>query len=185
MANPSILSSVPRAGLRVVIILFCLFHMTAVAAYSINEEWKIAPLTFTRKQTLPWVRSYMLITSQWQQWNLFSPDPLRRVSRYRVQTFEGNAWQETPWLHEGISRFHRAGVTKTLRRLEEQGPDSPRTQQFLLIACREQGLAAGTLVRVQRMYHVLPKPERPLTVQKWKTYLPDWKSDTLAERSCP
>lgn len=175
----------PRPVLRIAIILFCLFHMTAVATYSINEGWKIAPLTFAKKHIVPWTRGYMLITSQWQQWNLFSPDPLRRVSRYRVQTLEGNEWQETPWLNEGISRFRRAGVTKTLRRLEEQGPDSPRTQQFLLIACRERALPPRTPIRLQRMYHILPKPERPLTVAEWKTYVPDWKTDTLAERSCP
>jgi hypothetical protein len=160
--------------------------MTAVAAYSISTDWKIAPLTYVRNTTVPRVRGYLLTTSQWQQWNLFSPDPLRRVSRYRVQAKKGNGeWQEAAWLDEGLSYHRKANITKTLRRLEEQGHNSAILLRFLSIACKERELPPGMLIRVQRSYYVLPNPPRPLRLAEWRAYEPEWTVDTMAERPCP
>lgn len=175
----------PRAGFRVVIILFCLFHMAAVAAYSVNDGWEIKPLSFAKQHIVPWTRSYILMTSQWQQWNLFSPDPLRRVSHYRVQAWNNGAWEESSLIDAGLPYNRKASLTKTLRRLEEQGENAPGLLQFLRIACEERMLAPGIPIRLERMYHVLPRPEKPLTVAQWRAYEPEFHHDILAERSCP
>lgn len=176
----------PRAWiLKPAIILFCLFHITAVASYSISTDWNIVPLTFFREQTLPWVRGYLLATSQWQQWNLFSPDPLRRVSRYRVQWENNDELQEEPWLDEELSYHRKANLTKMLRRLEEQQHNAPMLLRFLALACRERQLPPGTMIRLERSYTILPYPEKPLTVADWRNYIPERKTDTMAERPCP
>lgn len=186
MINPSILLSVPRAWiLKPAIVLFCLFHMTAVASYSISENWGIVPLTYVRQKTISSVRGYIMTTSQWQQWNLFSPDPLRRVSRYRVQLQENSQWQEAPWLDEGLSYHRKANITKTLRRLEDQGTGSPILQQYLALSCRKQGAPPGTTIRLQRAYYILPFPPQPLRFAEWRSYQPEWNGDTMAERFCP
>ncbi|OGJ70237.1 hypothetical protein A3G69_02140 [Candidatus Peribacteria bacterium RIFCSPLOWO2_12_FULL_53_10] len=171
--------------LKPAIILCCVFHMTAIAAYSVSTDWGIGPLTFVREKTVPWVRGYLLMTSQWQQWNLFSPDPLRRVSRYRVQSQVDGEWQESAWLDEGVSYHRKANLTKTLRRMEEHGHNAPMLLRFLALACMERGLPPGTMIRLERAYYVLPKPEQPLSRREWGAYEPKWTSDTMAETSCP
>lgn len=173
-----------RTIARTAIILFCLWHMTAVAAYSVSESWGVAPLTAIRKVAYPFVRGYMFMTSQWQQWNLFSPDPLRRVSRYRVQWWKNGELQEEPWLDEGLSYHRKAHLTKTLRRLEEQGHNTPMLLRFLAIGCRERQLPPGTMIRLERAYYILPQPKKPLRIAEWRTYKPTWTTDTMAERSC-
>lgn len=177
--------SVPRAWiLKPAIVLFCLFHMTAVASYSISANWQITPLTYMREHTLPFIRGYLMATSQWQQWNLFSPDPLRRVSRYRVVWQENEVDASSSWLDEGFPYHRKANITKTLRRLEEQ-PGSPILLQFLALACRERSLPQGTNVSLERSYYILPFPTKPLRIAEWRNFQPEWTMDSLAERPCP
>ncbi|TSC59445.1 MAG: hypothetical protein Greene041662_477 [Candidatus Peregrinibacteria bacterium Greene0416_62] len=182
----SILHSVLRAWiLKPAIILFCLFHMTAVASYSVSTAWNIPPLTFVQEMTLPWVRGYLLATSQWQQWNLFSPDPLRRVSRYRLAWEVEGMLQEAPWIDEELSYHRKANLTKTLRRLEDQGHNAPMLLRFLALACHERALPPGTMIRLERAYYILPYAEKPLSLSDWRNYIPEWTTDTMAERPCP
>src|SRR5437764_493460 len=102
---------------RNLIILFCLWHMTAVAVFLLPQRaWNRA----IKQLTTP----YVLLTSQWQQWDIFSPDPLRRVSFYSLTT-DDNAGAKTllqldyahlPW-------NARAKELKILGRLQAEWKD--------------------------------------------------------------
>ena len=175
----------PRSVLRALIIAFCLYHMTAVAAYSVSTNWRIALLTYMREKTLPYVRGYTLMTSQWQQWNLFSPDPIRRVSRYRIGWEMNGKQVEGHWIDEGLSYHHSANIMKTLRRLEEHPHNDPLLLRFLALTCRNMVLPAGTPIHLERHYYVLPQPEEPLSRAEWKSFAPQWAQDVMAESMCP
>lgn len=133
----------------------------------------------------PWTRPYMLLTSQWQQWNLFSPDPLRRISQFRVDQSINETWYTILSIDQSLSYPRRAGMTKTLRRLEDRGSNDALMQRFLTLVCRNEGIPEGMNVRLERTYSVLPKPDTPMSIRQWREYQPQWNEDTLAEISCP
>ncbi len=175
----------PKIFTRTAIILFCLWHISAIAAFSIDTNWKIAPLTVFKETINPWTRPYILLTGQWQQWNLFSPDPLRRISQYRVEQSINETWHTVLAIDASLPYPRRAGMTKTLRRLEDRGSNDALTQRFLALVCRDKGIPEGMKVRLQRTYSVLPKPSESLSMQQWREYQPQWTEDTLAEIPCP
>jgi len=59
--------------------LFCIFHMTAVLAYLLPRNINSA-IDSIKDGT----RGYVLITSQWQKWDIFSPNPTRQVHDFRI-----------------------------------------------------------------------------------------------------
>ncbi len=159
--------------------------MSAVVAFSIDTNWSIPPLTIFKNVVNPWTRPYILLTGQWQQWNLFSPDPLRRISQYRVDQSINETWHTVLAIDASLPYPRRAGMTKTLRRIEDRGSNDALTQRFLALVCRDKGIPEGMKVRLQRRYSVLPKPSEPLSMQQWREYTPQWNEDTLAEIPCP
>jgi hypothetical protein len=167
------------------IILFCLWHMVAVAAFSIDRTWSIAPLTTFKDIVDPVTRGYILMTSQWQQWNLFSPDPLRRISQYRIEMAVGDGWKPILSIDGSLPYSQRAGLTKTLRRLEDRSEGDPIVRRFLEVICTRERIVEGIEVRLQRKYTVLPRPERPLSIADWRSYEPTWFETTLGTTSCP
>jgi hypothetical protein len=159
--------------------------MSAVVAFSIDTNWNIPPLTVFKETINPWTRPYILLTSQWQQWNLFSPDPLRRISQYHVEQSINENWHTILSIDASLPYPRRAGMTKTLRRLEDRGSNDALTQRFLALVCRDKGIPEGMTVRLQRTYSVLPHPAKPLSAEQWRAYEPLWTEDTLAEIPCP
>src|SRR5687768_11713294 len=77
---------------RSAIISFVLWHMFAVVVYALPHDADDRLNTWIRSELKPIVRPYILLTSQWQQWNLFSPDPLRRVTAYDIQRNDREGW---------------------------------------------------------------------------------------------
>jgi hypothetical protein len=63
------------------VVVFCLWHMAAVGLYLFHGN---APKALLKAKEL--TRPYVLLTSQWQKWDIFSPDPIRRVSVFQIQT---------------------------------------------------------------------------------------------------
>ncbi len=157
------------------IILFCLWHMFAVAVYSVplnvNTPWVVS----LRESLRPRVMPYLFITSQWQQWNLFSPDPLRRVTSYVLQTRKNpeDAWvdfavisrQTVPW--SALSR-----EIKFLGNLEWEEKNAPIRRAVLQTYCRMLQLPTGTPVRLVNEYYVLPELQKPESMAYWRTYRP-------------
>lgn len=170
--------------LRIAIILFCVWHMTAVAVYIIPDETK-DPITPKLEDTiLPAARPYLLMTSQWQKWNIFSPDPLRRVSSYDIQVNEEGVWRTTKRLeYKLLPWWNRAKELKILRRVEDGGEKAGKA--YLEAACREEIVPRGALVRLQIDSYVIPTKHELEEMGGWKEWIPERRETTLGETYCP
>ncbi len=135
---------------HVLIIAFCLWHMFAVAAYLLpaNKEGLMKTLN---KFSAP----YVLSLSQWQKWDIFSPNPLRRNSLYRVERNAGDRWETAmimdfshlPWRE-------RAKELKVLGRLQENWKGL--LPSYLLSLCPKIPQANGRQVRLLVQTTILP-----------------------------
>ena len=158
---------------KIIIILFCLCHIFTVTSLPLEAN---DPLTVSARNHLrPVVMPYLFATSQWQQWNLFSPDPLRRVTTYILQTHkkDSNVWQDfavinrktVPW--SALSR-----ELKLLGNLESEKGYEPIRKALLQTYCRTLNLPTGTPVRLVYEQYVLPQPATPESKEFWQKYVP-------------
>lgn len=172
--------------LRSAIIIFCLWHMAAVGVYAIPTDATGAIPGWLRANVQPHVYPYILMTSQWQQWNLFSPDPLRRVMVYAVEADRGGTWEPVVTLGPGaFSTWRHAAELKYLGRLLEGGENQlPLVERFLHVQCREYRLRPGTHLRLVYHWYVIPWLENPLSVSAWQNVVPNWSSSIGSEILC-
>ena len=160
---------------KIGIALFCLWHMFAVAVYSLPLDAKDPLTTSARDHLRPVVMPYLFSLSQWQQWNLFSPDPLRRVTTYVLQTHtkDSSMWQDfavigrntVPW--SSLSR-----ELKLLGNVEDKKDYEPVRKALLQTYCRTLNLPTGTPVRLVYERYVLPQPPAPESQEFWQSYVP-------------
>ncbi len=170
--------------LRIAIIVFCIWHMTAVAVYIIPDEAKDPVTPKLEEVILPAARPYLLMTSQWQKWNIFSPDPLRRVSAYDIEVNEEGRWRTVKRLeYRLLPWWHRAKELKILRRVEEAGEKAGKA--YLEGMCREGAVPRGALVRLQIDAYVLPMKQELEDAGGWEEWKPERRVSTLAETYCP
>ena len=73
---------------RLAVVGFVLWHAFAVLVYSVPRVAADPISTWTRRRLVPVVGPYMFLTSQWQLWNLFAPDPTRLVTIDRIDVGE-------------------------------------------------------------------------------------------------
>lgn len=127
--------------------------MSAIGLYVLPDNLA-EPVPTLRYMTRPYVR----LLSQWQQWNIFSPDPLRRISEYRVDRQEFTGWRTIERLDFATLPWTvRAKELKVLERLE--GDWNKLVPSYLLSACAEY---PGSVVRLVVINAVLPKELRDL-----------------------
>ena len=160
---------------KIVIVAFCLWHMFAVAVYSLPLDVQDPSFVRVRESLRPIVMPYLFATSQWQQWNLFSPDPLRRVTSYVLQVKEKTTgdWKDfavinrktVPW--SALSR-----ELKLLGNLEGGDGYIPIRKAVLQTYCKTLNLPAGTPIRLAYDQYVLPQPAEPESKTFWQTYRP-------------
>ncbi len=152
---------------QTLIIVFCLWHLAAVAIYSLPDA---ANDGFSKgvRSLQPVVRPYILLTSQWQQWNLFSPDPLRRTVTYVVEREEQSGWTQLESFDPTDASFFRhATEFKFLGRLLEGSGQLPLVEHFLRQQCDTHLLPSGTHLRLVYLHSMLPIPRRSLTPGEW------------------
>lgn len=152
--------------------------MTAVAAYLLPNNM-YTEIDATKNVT----RSYVLLTSQWQKWDIFSPNPLRRVSEYVIERDAGDRWETVREMtFDTLPWWERAKELKVLGRLEEErwnvlaGP-------YLRTYCPSFPSAAGTKLRLTARTIVLPFRLHELENMS-STYIPP-SSAVLATVTCP
>ena len=148
-----------RALSRGLIILFCLWHMFAVAVYAVPDGALSSGILDVRNAAYRVISPYVLLTSQWQMWNLFSPDPLRRVVEYRIEKSVGNKWQVLRILTPASSRWwRRTHEFSLLRRMEDvqAGSDLFRSR-YIQAYCPSLNVPSGTPIRLVFRSTVLPQ----------------------------
>ena len=174
--------------LRSVIIFFCLWHMSAVAIYTIPRESTDRVSIWAREKLLPKVTPYMLQTSQWQLWNLFAPNPLRRVTYYALDTWENGAWQEHTVIRPGTYPFwsHAWHFKMLLALWEENRVDLlPVSEHLAQLQCERFGIAPGQRMRLRYEITVVPYFPAPVGIAAWKQWQPQWENITALETTCP
>lgn len=125
---------------------------------------------------------YVLILSQWQQWDIFSPDPLRRVTEYRVERHAGDRFEVVRRFdYENLLPWERAKELKILGRIEDDW--HVLSEAYLMALCPSLPQSAGRALRLVGLTTVIPRTlpelrhfsERPHPMQE----------KLLAEIRCP
>lgn len=160
---------------KLLIVAFCLWHMGAIGIYALPGDAKDGVTRWLKQNMSRIVSPYILTTSQWQQWNLFSPDPLRRVSEYTIEMQTGNEWEHLTTLKPGSFPWWRhAAQFKMLGSLLEW--DAKRDEvidRFLQLACQEHSLRQRTPIRLVYSFYVIPAHERMASVSWWWNWEPE------------
>ncbi len=174
--------------LRTGIVLFCLWHMFAVAVTSIPRTAKDAFSVATRQTLLPFVTPYLQITSQWQLWDLFAPDPLRRVTLYGIEVNRNDRWEEIAIIKPGTYAFtHHATYFKYLIHVMDSNNASldAAKERFLHLQCQEHDIAPSTQVRLVLYAVILPWNTSPVTPSFWKDWRPSIQQTIEMAALCP
>jgi hypothetical protein len=170
------------------LVAFVLWHMFAVAIYSTPRDAKDDAAQWIMADLIPIVRPYMMLTSQWQLWNLFAPDPLRRVTSYRFEVKHNNRWRELTTIHTGTYSIWRHSANfKLLGNIigEFEKNRSPVAGRFMHLLCKEYALPATTQIRLKYVYYIIPKNESPASRAWWDAWEPRPASYVGYTTSCP
>ncbi len=170
---------------KTLIVLFCLWHATAIALYSIPDEALDPVSTYLRDYGRPIVRPYIFTTSQWQLWNLFSPDPLRRVTFHGIEIQEGELWRMVANMApNALPWWGDADELKLLRRLEENTNGGTQFQErYLQLFCKEHRLPRGMPIRLVTIQTVIEVPPNT-SIAWWRTQLLKWNPVFPTVTSC-
>lgn len=149
---------------EILIVLFCVWHCSAVSLYLLTNK-DSAGFWSAREVVSP----YILLLSQWQMWNIFSPDPLRRVSSYRIDTRINGIWKPLQNIDYDHLRWpERAKELKILERLEDSF--SVLVPSYLQSSCTRLQ-AEGKTIRLVARSTVLPALLQELITLRLQTLL--------------
>lgn len=172
--------------LRVVVAALCAWHMWAVLLFALPGG-KSQTIDDAKGAFDPLMRPYILSLSQWQQWNLFSPDPLRRITTYRIDRIDA---PPGTLAHIGPSTFPRHTHStwfKYFTSLIDDDSDRLRAVQerYLAWTCARLGVEPGTRVALTLERRVLPKHRTVQSVSWWRSADFPVTYATVADIACP
>lgn len=182
----------------IIIPVFCLWHMVAIAAYLIpgNATFPVLSYWLPGIANLPWMHGvinpikqatspYVLITSQWQIWDIFSPNPLRRVSMHRIDArMPDGRWETVRQLDPlSIPWPIRVKELKILGRLEEDGWRNA-VPTYLAAHCSMEHLSAMD-IRLHVVRYVIPLPAEARAGGGWAGWSAHREETDLGFAHCP
>lgn len=144
---------------KTAVALLVLFQMSAVAVFSIPSEATGTVARYLTEHLRPQVAPYVLMTSQWQEWNLFAPDPLRQVRGYEVEAEDGLGWKTIAAVNPNSFPWWRHGTYAKLMTsmlVKERYDYDVFRERFLQFLCHDMGVAPGTMVRLRETMSVIP-----------------------------
>lgn len=177
-----------RIAGKIILILFLLWHAFSVAFYSIPRDAKDVFSVWTRIDVLPVITPYMYVTSQWQLWNIFAPDPLRRVTAYRIDVQREGTWQHLITIEPnayGILRH--ATRMKLMNNMLDEFSDNRAAMagRYLALLCAEKGVPSDTPIRLTYEYYVLPLLTEAMNTQWWHNWQAKRMSNVGFTTTCP
>ena len=181
----SVISTISRAA----IILFCLWHMSAVAILALPWQATDRASHWVFDHVGPIFSPYIYWLSQWQQWNLFSPNPLRRVTTYVIEAKQQNVWHVVSAIDghtypRSRNSTHVKMFSEMLQSDEGMMHDEI-VQHFLASFCAPHNLPAGTPIRLTYQWYVIPVPEVANLGQWAKTWKPIPQTSPGMNITCP
>ncbi len=176
-----------RVTAQWLIIAFCVWHMAAVGIYSVPESVADPSLNNLRNAFVPFIRPYLLLTSQWQQWNLFSPDPLRRVVEYHIEQARSDRWVTVNVIApRTLAWWRNADELKMMNNLENDDQNTLQLRiQYLKNQCDVLHLPPDAKVQLAFEYYVMPQVARGQPLDWWNHWKPQWTRVVGAATSCP
>ncbi len=163
------------ALIQLPVALFCVWHMFAVGVEAIpddaNDPLSIALHVYARQYT--W--KYAFLTSQWQQWNLFSPDPTRNSTQYVIDKLndDGATWEHVFTIdHDTLGWWRSTDELTGLRKLQSSDRAAFLWERYLQEFCTPLHLGTGAILRLT--YHEMNEPDPPVSRDWWKTWTPEW-----------
>lgn len=169
------------------IALFCVWHMAAIGFYTIPDDADDPFTRWAEEHVIPHVTEYVLVTSQWQQWNLFSPNPLRRIVYYRLET--QNPYGEWAYVASINNRtygpFRHATRFKLLGQALEEETNRPElAERAAQVLCREHGMALGAGIRIWHEITVIPYVHPSPSKEWWDAWTPRFEPSLAYETVC-
>ncbi len=158
--------------------------MAAVGIFSIQRV--------NRSGILPWLRipdrylsPYILMTSQFQSWDMFSPDPTRRLKEIRIETMQNGTWSLSRLVDgKHLGSFKRAPELKYLDMIQAYPSLKPLEEPYIQDVCRSDHLKPGTPIRMRIRRAVLPMPEDRNSIDAWRQWRPEWSEWIDHTTSC-
>ena len=139
-----------------------------------------------RAHVLPIVEPYLLFTNQWQNWDLFSPDPMRRTSRYHIAARLGSTWTTLRILEPSTARLWRRSDEFSFPLQMEENESIELFERYLRALCAPLGLREGTSVALVVEYTILPESPPRSGWARWRAMMVNgWDWWTVAITPCP
>ena len=173
---------------RLAVVGFVLWHAFAVLVYSVPRVAADPISTWTRRHLVPVVGPYMFLTSQWQLWDMFAPDPTRLVSAYRIEVEAGDRWRELTTVEPGTySIWRHAARFKLFGNVLRDGVpvNRPAAERFLQLICAERNVPAGTAIRLTYLHYLIPAHARRESRAWWRAWRPLPVLRPATRTSCP
>ncbi|MSR35828.1 MAG: hypothetical protein EXR95_04165 [Gemmatimonadetes bacterium] len=167
---------------------FVLWHAFAVLVYSVPRPATDPLSGWVRRHLLPVVAPYMFVTSQWQLWNLFAPDPPRLVTTYRTDVQSDGGWRELETVGPGtFSIWRHTARFQLMRNLLKDGAPTfePAEERYLELVCAEHGLEAGTPIRLTYEHYLIPAHARRASRAWWNEWRPEPVTNVHPPALCP
>jgi hypothetical protein len=153
--KPSLFRRLPRlADLcrsvgEVAIALFCIWHMFAITVATVPYDAEGGFRKWIHAHLTPISRTYLLITSQWQTWNLFSPQSYNGNDGFAVQALSDQGWKVVYQIDKQLSSWRLADELRVLRYMSGKDDRAHKLQErYLASYCVGLGLPVGTPVRL-------------------------------------
>ncbi len=169
---------------------FFLWHAFSVATYAIPVPTQNAAAIWVRNHAISLNRWYMLGLSQWQQWNLFSPDPMRRVPSYDVQRETSPGTWETvasitpdsfSWWQQTTRYKMLIGALET----DQESYTPLLVNHFLTSYCAPINLPAGTPLRLRYHPYVVSYSENMFEAMRPDPWPPAYIDSFSEPVTCP
>lgn len=160
--------------------------MLSLGIYTLPPDVNTPTIKFAKDEIRPMIKKYVLLTSQWQLWNIFAPNPLRRTTYYAVDIQRDGEWYEKIRIDNDHFQFWNVAYNlKMLRRLEKEDKFQIFRERYLVRYCDRLQLQPNDPIRLVRHYYVIPKAEISNTYSWWSSLENDWKSEVHVDTTCP
>ncbi len=173
---------------KILIGVFFFWHALAISTFAIPMTDSVVLQTL-RSTLIPPFVPYVLSLSQWQQWNLFSPDPLQRVAIYHLdaQLPTGEWTVDTMLRPNDYEWWRRSTHFKMFMNLFEPGDmHNPQViDRLLQMHCAGRRLSSGTRLRLMMKYYLIQPPTSFIAAAKPQPWPPSTEDELIAVTVCP
>lgn len=176
-----------RTCAKVGLAMFFVMHCIAVATYSIPTDASDTPSRWVVTHVVSRVRPYILVTGQWQQWNLFAPNPLRRIIFYRLEQENADgSWAAIATIDDSTYSFWRHSVRFKLygSAIPERGEKPELAERAAQVLCREYDLEPGAHVRLWHNVSIIPYIKASADPSWWMSWTPQSEPSLAADTVC-